>query len=351
MKKNISETLVIILIYIRVYFPFLNVRLLIAFTIGVLLFNGCDNQRSTGGGSETNIRNQVDKDIDDIIYKKHIIKEEEVPLSDFFQDSKITDPTFKALKLKREMVFNLTSENRDSLGLIFTPEAVSIEAIKIVGDFAYLSDPVHGNIKKICLKSGFMISSNPLENERFEFYLQEIAFFNGLLYLITHRNKVFRLTLDLQNVDSFFFPDSHQNNNYLNSDRGEKLIVFSDGRNDFIIDEKTRPSEYIVDEKTKIFQRRLHIDDQLNFSYDTLSFKNHSEYREWITSLRGKKIEIAGKPFYFCNDKKYEVPIGFEVGQTFGSAFGRNIDCSDIYLAFFTISLEEEKLFLHVYEY
>jgi len=351
MKKNLIENLFIIPLHIKRYFPLLNVKFLIAFSIVVLLINGCDNQKSTNSGYEKKMESHVNKDYDAENYKKHIIKEEEIILSDFFKDTKTTDPTFKRLKFKREMVFNLSSENPDSLGLIYTPEAVSIEAIKIVDDFAYLSDPIHGNIKKICLKSGYMISSNPLENERFEFYLQEIAYFNSLLYVLTHRKKIFRLTTDLKYVDSFFLPDSHQNKIYLYSDRGEALILFSDGRNDFIIDEKTRPSEYVVDEKTKILQRRLHIDYQLNLTYDTLGFQNHLEYRKWITSIRGSLIKIEDKPFYLCNDIKYEVPIDFEAGLFFGGALGRNIDCSEQYLAFFDISLEEKKLFLSVYEY
>ncbi|MBW6480984.1 MAG: hypothetical protein K0B37_16255 [Bacteroidales bacterium] len=351
MKKNFLETLVNILLDKSGCFTLLNMRLLIAFSIVVLLINGCDNQRSTESGSEKKIENHVDKEFVSVNNKNHLIKEEEIPLSDYFKDTKTADSTFKALKFKRDMVFNLTSENPDSLGLTYAPEAVSIESIKIVGDFAYLSDPVHGNIKKICLKSGYMISSNPLENERFEFYLQEIAYFKSLLYVITHRNKIFRLTTDMEYVDSFFLPDSYQNNIYLYSDRGAALILFSDGRNDFIIDEKTRPSEYVVDEKTKIYQRRLHIDYQLNFLYDTLSFQNHSEYRKWITSIRGSLIKIEDKPFYLCNDKKYEVPKDFKAGRFFGGALGRNIDCSEQYLTFFDISLEEKKLYLYVYGY
>ncbi len=351
MKKNVLATLDVILIDLRGYFTLLNVRLFIAFSIVVLLINGCDNQRSTDSGSEIKIVHNVGKDFDTVNYKNPLIKYEEIPLSVFFQNHKIYDSTFKAMKARRVMVFDLSSEDPDYPGLIYSPEAVSIEAIKIVGNFAYLSDPVHGNIKKICLKSGCMTSSYALEDERFEYYLQEIAYFNSLLFVITHRNKVIMLNTDLEYVDSFFLPDSHQNKNYLYSDRGHKLVLFSDGRNDFIIDEKTRPSEYVVDEKTKIFQRRLHIDYQLNFSYDTLSFLNHSEYRKWKTSIRGSLIKIEDKPFYLCNDIKYEVPIDFEAGRFFGGALGRNIDCSEQYLAFFDISLEEKKLFLSVYEY
>jgi hypothetical protein len=256
----------------------------------------------------------------------------------------------KFLKKKRIISYEMSDKEISSFGLMFNPGAVSIESIKLVGDYAYLSDVVHGNIKRICLTSGIVKASRQID-KNMEFVLKEIAYFNGLLYIISLRNKIYRITLNLDYVDSFFIPENHGGSNYLESDREMELIIFSDGPNDFIIDEKTRPKQNVIGPKTKIFQRRLHIDNQHNFSYDTLSFNNHSEYLEWFTLLRGKKTVIDGQPFYLCNNMKYEVPAEFEIGRFFGSVFGLNIDCNDKYLVFFDISLEEKKIYLHVYEY
>lgn len=322
----------------------------VLYIILLLFFTSCLSGENEQNDNSKNLKIEVRSEDKATKNPNAIINEELYAEPSSFNNSDVNNQSYKSLNKKRLMAFEMSDNDPDSLGLIFAPTAITIEAIKVVGDYAYFSDVAHSNIKKICLKTGNIQASKRIDKDR-SFFLHEIAYFNESLYVTSHRNKIFILTLDLKYVDSFFIPESHHNNLYLYSDRGEELIVFSDGSNDFIVDEKTRPSEYVVDEKTKIFQRRLHIDNQHNFLYDTLSFKNHSEYREWITTLRGEKIEIDSTFFYKCNDIKYEVPKDFPESEFFKGVFGRNIDCSNQYLAFFEISLEEKKLFLHVYEY
>lgn len=333
MIPNFTKVVSILVINLSKYFTDFNTRILILICAGLFIANGCEGRNATETGGESKINNYEDTVFIEEIQKDNILLEEEIPLSDFFQNSKIKDSTFKAMKARRVMVFDLSSEDPDSLGLIFIPSPVSIEAIKIVDDYAYLSDNAHGNIKKICLKTGIIRTSKQFNRE--DYYFEEIAYFNSLLYVISHQGRLFKFSKDLNFIESFKI-DEGIYLKYIYPDNQEKLKIFQ------------YPSPNVfLDNEGNLFMRRILVDLEDNLSYDTVFVgKGKSSMIDFRMKMHGEELLVNNKLFYSVGNHKYEIPDSIEKYN-----WGRNISYTDDKLVFFEISLEKEKLYLHVYEY
>lgn len=84
-------------------------------------------------------------------------------------------------------------------------EDVGVKSIALNGDFAYLVDTYHTNIKRINLHNGSISSSTPLRQvpaSKSGVWLRDITIFNDKVYVTSDRGQIYLFDLDLKVVDS-----------------------------------------------------------------------------------------------------------------------------------------------------
>jgi len=126
---------------------------------------------------------------------------------------------------KTNTFYYKTDKNIDSIGYYVykeTGEIVSIANIKIVDKYAYLSDPAHGNVKRIDLEDGTIIASEKLDLD--SSWISCLAFYNDQLYVFTFRGKVYLLDKNLKTKGGFLL------NNYIGN-----IDIYSEGDDGIII--------------------------------------------------------------------------------------------------------------------
>lgn len=246
------------------------------------------------------------------------------------QGDKILSST-KQLK-KTTTFYYQVNESTDSIGYkrFEDGEISSIVSLKIVGKQVFLSDPVHGNVKRIDLENRKLTASERLDTD--SSWLYNIAYFNNLLYVFTFRGKVYLLDKNLETKGTFFLPD------FIGD-----IDVYSENMDSLVI--YRNPSDIYQDNNRKDYLRRMIIGKNNHYSFDTISL----EGEESLTRLRketGKEVRQGDKLVYETSKGKYEILDSIEIKKEYDC---KRIDYSDDYLV--TFEVNPKRLKLVVYEY
>lgn len=222
------------------------------------------------------------------------------------------------------------SDEKDSIGYsVFknTGEIISISDIKIVNDYAFLSDPVHGNIKRIDLRSGIMKASVILNKDLS--WISSLSFFNDLLHVFTIDGKVFLFDINLNYKGNFSI------NTY------SYIYVYTVTKDELIV--YRYPSD--IYQNNGNYLKRIIIDKSRAFRFDTISL-NNNELLALLRRENGKEVLDNDSLVFETNDFKFEIPGNLEKVKDYQC---KNVDYSDNYIVTFTV--DKQRLLLRVYEY
>lgn len=87
----------------------------------------------------------------------------------------------------KENEFGFIEENGD--------ESIGVRGIAMDHEYIFLSDPVHGNIKRIDIEEGVLLTSKKLTSNK---KIRQVTIFNDLVFLITDSDTCYILTKSLE---------------------------------------------------------------------------------------------------------------------------------------------------------
>lgn len=251
----------------------------------------------------------------------------------------VTDNNVKQLKNLKRFVFKIDNLDYNSFGfaLVENDQAISITNILILGDFIFLSDAYHGNVKRID-SDGKIISSAVLMNNTY-MNLRSIGVFNNLLYVFSDKEDVFILDLNLQLKEHFKIGTDKWN--------GVKDIL------EVTVDTLTIYRS-ISDVKQlsdgRIQLSLIKIDKSNNITKSKLYYPDYESYSAQLFNIRGLlyKEERAGNKDYLVTPYgKFEIPEVLPNTSTYYDS--KNLDFNQEIIAYFNIN--PQKVVITVCEY
>lgn len=113
----------------------------------------------------------------------------------------------REIKACKEYDFKVDNHKSECFGYEYweEDEDVGVKAITLNGEYAYLVDVYHTNVKRINLHNGSVSSSLPLRQasaSKSGVWLRDIAIFNDRIYVTSDRGQIYLFDLDLKIVDS-----------------------------------------------------------------------------------------------------------------------------------------------------
>lgn len=268
-------------------------------------------------------------------------KSDQVSTSDVKNNVELITENKGFKPIKSAQVFRYRINNADSkqFGFLSVQEdqSIGVRSVVLYGDFVFVSDPLHGNIKKIDLKDGKITSvSQQLDVNN---SLRALTVFNNILYVLTDDANIFLLDFTLNKTEELFVPKYKWVKDVFKQTENE-LILF-------------RPIEDVTQQADKSMKVKLvKIDrantikkDSLVWSYDEY---NKSAYA--ATNIRGQQynyLSEGGKHFVVNEYGKFELKE--KLPSTHKYYDSKNIDFSVDKLVYYNVTPDE--VILTVYEY
>ena len=246
-------------------------------------------------------------------------------------------PSFNAKHLKVVKTFYYqVNSNPDSIGYsVFseTGEISSISSLKVVNKYVYLTDAVHGNVKRVDITTGNLIVSEKLDRD--SCWLSSMAYFNNLLFVFTFRGNVYLLDKSLVKKGSLFLKDYFGNDIEVYSENKDSLVIYGHSSMDIF-----------QDNNHKDFLRRMIIDKNNHYSFDTIALTSEESFFRLKKETGKEEIEDS-QLIYKTNKGEYEIPDSIEIRKEYDC---KRIDYTDNYLVNFEVDSKCLKLVVYEYE-
>lgn len=179
--------------------------------------------------------------------------------------------------------------------------SVSVISICLDSGQIYLADDFNKNIKRIDLKSSNFSFSQKLTESNHSKYLNDLGVFNGKLYVTTTENKVYVLSKDLRQTESFLLP----------SDRSYPIYIMNKNEDSLTFVSEIADSCYTIDKSNRVISSRLLTNseevkwiDKFNLSKGVIKDKNLA-YRKYgdkdYVTIKSKTILLC-QPFEYCEN-------------------------------------------------
>lgn len=257
----------------------------------------------------------------------------------------LSDTIIKQIKSFRQFNFSVSNKDTNCFGFeyLYLGPGDGVQSIALGGDYVYMSDSYHGNIKKINLTNGQIKSSNILDDKR---NLGMLAIFNNRIYAFTGYaflgvEKVFILDLELNKYNEFL----------INCETGEKKILYQTYdtialMDDYIMLRDTKKSIVIGAYLIKITSENQIIKDSVFFE-DYKSFFNELEKQPNIRIVKYK--EIKEDSFHYLINKWGKYELNEQIPTTSKYLDGENIDFTENRIVYYSVTPND--VTLTVYEY
>lgn len=246
---------------------------------------------------------------------------------------------YKKIKNKKQFVYNINNADTDSFGFmpVADDQALGIKSLLIYNNCAYLTDPFHGNVKKIDLVSGIVKSSSILLNDKY-FKICSITSFNNSLYVFSEKEDVFILDYDLTVKDQFKLDSKYKGDKDVYYIKQDTLVIF-------------RPNNDVVQLDNGQMQVSLiKIDKKHSISREVLLYPDYETYKDLFPNIRGSKYletKEQEKNYLITSYGKFELPEGLpNTSQYYDS---KNMDFTFDKIVYFNIT--PEKVQITVCEY
>lgn len=247
------------------------------------------------------------------------------------------DKDIKKIKNIRQFKFLVNNNDPLCFGFELVPDdqAIGVRNILLVENSAYLTDPYHGNIKKVNLLDGKVLISSILDSNYTS--LRMLAYMNYKIYVFTDRVNTFIIDTSLKKTDEFLM------SNY----RWGKDVFYQ--KEDVIV--LYRP----IDDVTQLTDRRLKVSllklfDGNKLVKDSVFFDNYKSFRDIEPNDRGVKYEevTEGSFRYLVNAwGKYELKEQLPVTSKYYDS--KNIDFTANRIVYYSVSPKE--VIITIYEY
>lgn len=176
---------------------------------------------------------------------------------------------------------------------------ISIVSLCLRGDFVYLVDEIHKNIKKIDLNTSQVTSSPILSKTKHYKFLNDIGFFDKRIYVSTVGDIVYTLNEDLLETNFFTLPSTNLYPTYIMNSNDDSITLMTQ-----VID-----SAYIIHKNNQILNSRkttekegIRLVERNNLSKGILKDKKID-----YTKLNNKEyLTIYDKTLILCEPFKYE---------------------------------------------
>ena len=254
-------------------------------------------------------------------------------------NSTIIKENYKKIKKKLQFVYNVNNADADSFGFmpVIDDQALGVKNLLIHNNNAYLTDPFHGNVKKIDLVNGIVKSSNILLNDKY-FKICSITSFNNSLYVFSENEDVFILDNDLTVKDQFKLDSKYKGVKDVYYIKQDTLAIY-------------RPNNDVLQLDNGQMQVSLiKIDKNHSISRKILLYPDYETYRDLLPNIRGYKyqeIKDQGNNYLITSYGKFELPE--ELPNTSMYYDSKNIDFTIDKIVYFSIT--PEKVQITVCEY
>jgi hypothetical protein len=232
------------------------------------------------------------------------------------------------IKVESSKQYRFVPDNTDQLGFGFkhneNDQALGIRNVVLFNEFAYFSDPVHQNVKKIDIKSGKISCSSKLN-----FGIREMAVFKNLIFVFSDNEMMYLLDTNLSLVNQV----------ELKSFRFEKTIFNISDEGVFLY----RPAMdvYNGEANTLVVQYRIVSEDGIIKS-DSLTFPNYEDYLANFPKNRGQgysEIVYHGESALMKGNRIFQLPKKIPTTSKFYDS--RNFDFNNGVFVFYSSMPQE----------
>lgn len=248
----------------------------------------------------------------------------------------------KAIKLAQVFKYKYDNSNAKKFGFLYLSDeqSIGVKGVCLYNEYAYLTDPLHGNVKKVNLKNGEIVGASSRLNKNFN--LTKLTVFNDLVYVLTDDEIIYILDLNLNNANNLLTPNYRWEKDFFKQ-TDEELSLY-------------RPIDDVVQLKDKRMKIHiLDIDKNNNISTDSIVWSfdkyNNSGYGSKLYNIRGKEYNFTKDD---ANAELLTIDFGkFELKKSLPTTFqyyeSKNIDFTSNRIIFYEITKEE--LIINVYNY
>jgi hypothetical protein len=245
----------------------------------------------------------------------------------------------KSIKSTQVFRFKVNNTDVQQMGFLALQEdqSIGIRSVVINNDFVFLADPLHGNIKKINLKSGKIIAVSPkLDNEN---NLRTLAVFNNAIYVITDKENIKMMDFNFNKIDDLSVP------NY-------KWVkdVFFQTENELVL---FRPIEDVVqqaDKSMKIKTLKIDVTKSIRIDSVILSYDEYTKSPYAKDNIRGKRYDYLNEDgrHYLLNEfGKFELKE--ELPTTYRYYDSKNLDFTSNKIVYYSVTPDEVILTVNNY--
>jgi hypothetical protein len=251
-----------------------------------------------------------------------------------------TVENIKPLKSVKSYRFNIDNNNLNSFGFLLIEEdqSIGVRSIVLHGDYLYISDPFHGNIKKMRISDGELSSSLKLDSN---YKIREITVFNNFLYVFTDDTKCYSLDLDLNIKAELTIPKYRWVKDIFKQTQKELMIY--------------RPIEDVIqlaDKSTRLKIVKIGQDNSISKDSLTLTYEQFesSAYSPKANHIRGIKYDYVANGNKTTLTNQYGV---FELKEKLSNTAkfydSKNIDFTESKIAHFSVTNNE--VIIAIYEF
>lgn len=204
----------------------------------------------------------------------------------------------RLIKSRQTFTFPVSKNPSDFGYYVFpgTGEIFSVSSIRLINNAIYLTDASNSNIKKIDLNTGKLSVSKSLKRDRT--WLISLGYLNNQLYLITDRNIVYIMDLDLNYKRSILLKN-FVGRIFLSFESPDSLVLTN--MDDCYNDKEGYlcPINYIIDKYDHCVR-------------DSTRPENFDLLLDRSSGIIAPEVIIKKKLFLNINDLLYEIPVSIE---------------------------------------
>lgn len=243
--------------------------------------------------------------------------------------------------IKSSQIFRYKVDNADDkhFGFLLEHEdqSIGVRGIVVYGNFIFVTDPFHGNVKKIDAKSGKVVAvSTQLDTDN---RLREITVFNNVIYVITDNEKIFLLNLNLNKINELIIPEYKWVKDILN--QSEKEIVLF------------RPIEDVFQQADKSMKIQIAKIDVANAVNRDSLLLNYDEYNRMHIASVNKR----GRQYKYLNEEGKHLIVNeygfFELKEKLPNTYkyydSKNIDFMANSIIYFSVTIDDVILTVNEY--
>lgn len=246
-------------------------------------------------------------------------------------------------RIKSSQIFRYKVNNADYKQFGFLPveedQSIGVRSIIVSGNFIFVTDPFHGNIKKIDMKNGRVAAvSTQLDTGN---NLRTITVFNNAIYVLTDNEKIFLLDFTLNKINELVIPKYRWVKDIFNQTENE-LVLF-------------RPIEDVVqqaDISMKIKMVKIDVTNAVKRDSLQLSYDEYNKSYYAVGNIRGKQYKYLneeGKHFIVNEYGKFELKE--KLPDTYKYYESKNIDFMVNSIVYFSVSRDEVVLTVNEYKF